>query len=214
MRQKIKVGIIDDHNLFRSGIAEIVEDSEKYTIDISVSDSCDLFKTLTTKKIEILLLDVRLKGEDGLDVLNRLKEEYPDIKVIMLTMHNEASYINTFIQAGAQGYLTKDTTPFDLLNTMDRVHEEGKYFDEKTTSILIDSIQSRAKLFKDGLRLSEVEMQILGHISEGKTAEEIAHLVFKSARTVEGIRQKLLAKTNTRNIAELVAWGFQNGVLG
>ena len=213
MRNKISVGIIDDHHLFRSGISEIVNDSKKYQIAISASESGQLFDKLESTVIQILLLDIRLKDEDGLDVLEKMKLEHPMVKVVMLTMHNESSYINTFIQAGANGYLTKDNTPYELLNTLDKVVELGKYFNPETTNILIDSIQSKSQLIKSGIRLSDLELQILDHISQGKTAEEIALLVFKSNRTVEGYRQKLLLKTNTKNIAELVAWGYQKGVL-
>lgn len=213
MPNKFSVGIIDDHHLFRSGIAEIVDDTAKYKIVISVSNSGDLFEALKKTRIEILLLDIRLKGEDGLDILERMKIDYPDVRVIMLTMHNEASYINTFIQAGAQGYLTKDTTPEELVETLDKVIEHGKYFNTQTTNALVDALQNNAKLAKSGMDLTDLETDILIYISQGKTAEEISNLLFKSTRTIEGYRQKLLLKTKSKNIAELVAWGYKSGVL-
>ena len=148
--------------------------------------------------IQILLLDINLKHENGLDILIKLSEIKPQIKVVMLTMYSEASYINTMVLKGAKGYLLKDTTPEDLLMTLRKVHEDGKYYDTTTTNVIVESMQSKERLITLGIQLSQIEMDILKYISDGKTADEISLLVFKSTRTIEGYRQKLLEKTNTR----------------
>lgn len=213
MSRKIAVGIIDDHKLFRSGVVDIINDSKEFQVKISVSTGDELFAALNKSNIEILLLDINLKEENGLDILVQLTETDPEIKIIMLTMLNEASYINTMVLKGARGYLLKDTTPEILLTTLKRVHEDGKYYDTYTTNILVDSMQSKEKLATLGIELLQIEIDILKHISDGKTADEISLLLFKSTRTIEGYRQKLLEKTKSRNIAELVSWGFKNKFL-
>ena len=210
MSKKITVGIVDDHKLFRSGVVDIINDSKEFLVKISAGSGEELYSALKKQKIQILLLDINLKNESGLDILVRLTEESPEIKIIMLTMHQEATYINTMVRKGARGYLMKDTTPETLLMTLKKVHEEGKYYDSHTTNILVESMQSKQKLMALGIELSQIEIDILTHISDGKTADEISLLVFKSTRTIEGYRQKLLEKTNSRNIAELVSWGFKN----
>ena len=93
------------------------------------------------------------------------------------------------------------------------MYEDGKFYDTYTTNVIVESMQSKEKLVTLGIELSQIELDILKHISEGKTADEISLLVFKSTRTIEGYRQKLLEKTHTRNIAELVSWGFKNKIL-
>jgi len=214
MSRKIAIGIIDDHKLFRSGVVDIINDSKEFQVKISVGTSDELYAALNKTNIQILLLDINLKDdENGLDILIRLSDTNPEIKVIMLTMLNEASYINTMVLKGARGYLLKDTTPEILLNTLKKVHEDGKYYDTYTTNIIVDSMQTKQKLVSFGIELTQIEIDILKHISDGKTADEISLLVFKSTRTIEGYRQKLLEKTNTRNIAELVSWGFKNKIL-
>lgn len=213
MSRKIAIGIVDDHKLFRSGVVDIINDSKEFQVKISVGSSEELYTALNKTKIQILLLDINLKDENGLDILIQLSNTHPDIKVIMLTMLNEASYINTMVLKGARGYLLKDTTPEILLNTLKKVHEEGKFYDTYTTNIIVDSMQTKQKLVSFGIELAQIEIDILKHISDGKTADEISLLVFKSTRTIEGYRQKLLEKTNTRNIAELVSWGFKNKIL-
>lgn len=213
MSRKIAVGIVDDHKLFRSGVVDIINDSKEFQVKISASNGDELFAGLKKNNIQILLLDINLKEENGLDILIKLSETNPDLKVIMLTMLNEASYINTMVLKGAKGYLLKDTTPEILLTTLKKVHEEGKYYDTYTTNILVDSLQSKEKLVSFGIELSQIEIDILKYISAGKTADEISLLIFKSTRTIEGYRQKLLEKTGCRNIAELVSWGWKNKIL-
>lgn len=213
MSKKIAVGIVDDHKLFRSGVEDIINDSKEFQVKVSASDGDELFSALENNTIQILLLDINLKHENGLDILIKLSETNPEIKVIMLTMFSESSYINTMVLKGAKGYLLKDTTPETLLMTLKKVHEDGKYYDTYTTNVIVESIQSKEKLVTLGIELSQIELDILKHISDGKTADEISLLVFKSTRTIEGYRQKLLEKTHTRNIAELVSWGFKNKIL-
>ena len=213
MSRKISVGIVDDHKLFRSGVEDIINDSKEFYVKISASNSKEFYSALKKNKIQILLLDINLKEESGLDILISLSETHPEIKVVMLTMLDEASYINSMVRRGAKGYLLKDTTPEILLMTLKRVHEEGKYYDTYTTNILVESMQSRQKLVSLGVDLSQIEVDILKHISDGKTADEISLLVYKSTRTIEGYRQKMLEKTGCRNIAELVSWGFKNNIL-
>jgi two-component system response regulator DegU len=213
MSKKIAVGIVDDHKLFRSGVEDIINDSKEFQVNISAGDGDELFSALKTNDIQILLLDINLKHENGLDILIKLSETNPEIKVIMLTMFSESSYITTMVLKGAKGYLLKDTTPETLLMTLKKVHEDGKYYDTYTTNVIVESMQSKEKLVTLGIELSQIEFDILKHISDGKTADEISLLVFKSTRTIEGYRQKLLEKTNARNIAELVSWGFKNKIL-
>ena len=213
MSRKIAIGIVDDHKLFRSGVEDIINDSDEFQVKISAGTGDDFFTALKKTSIQILLLDINLKNENGLDILIKLMEIKPQIKVVMLTMYSEASYINTMVSKGAKGYLLKDTTPETLIMTLKKVHEEGKYYDTNTTNAIVESIQSKEKLITFGIELTPIEMDILKYISDGKTADEISLLVYKSTRTIEGYRQKLLEKTNTRNIAELVSWGYKNKLL-
>lgn len=213
METVTNVGIIDDHSLFRSGVEDIINDSKKFKVTVSASNGNELYSQLRKQEIAILLLDINLKDENGLDILEKLIKEKPDLKIIMLTMHNEPAYINTMVKQGAHGYLMKDTTPQVLIDTLVKVQENGRYYDSYTTNILVEAMQSKHQLNKLGMDLSDLELQILKLISDGKTAEEIGGAVFKSTRTIEGYRHKLLEKTNTKNIAELVSWGYKNNFL-
>jgi len=213
MSNKIPIAIIDDHRLFRSGVEDIINDSIKFEVIISVSNSTELYDQISKKEIKILLLDIKLKDESGLDILIKLKKEKPELKIIMLTMHNEATYINTMVHKGANGYLMKDTTPEELMHTIEQVHLNERYYNSYTTNILVEKIQIKETLDSLGIEITPLEQNILIQISEGKTAQEISTSLHKSTRTIEGYRRKLQEKTNSKNIAELVSWGYKNKYL-
>ncbi|MBP7821851.1 MAG: response regulator transcription factor [Saprospiraceae bacterium] len=208
------IAILDDHELFRSGIEQIINTSPDFRVVESVSTPEELYWVLkNNKKIDIVLLDIRLKGANGLDVLKIIKEEYPLMKVIMLTMYDESSYIRKMIENGADGYLLKDITPDELFRTLTNVCSLGRYFNQSITQLIIQSLQDKVVKAKTGVEFTSVELEVLTLISNGYTSDEIAKMLYKSTRTIEGYRNSFLKKTNTKNIASLVTWAFKNGVL-
>lgn len=211
--QKLNIGILEDHKLVMEGYKKLLHDSKRYNVNICSTTAEDFFKKLDNQDIDILLLDLKLKHTNGLDVLKRIKKDNPEVKVIILTMEDGPITINTLIKNGADGFLLKESSPHELLSSIDNVHIYGKYFDIKTTNKIIDRIQNDTKLENMGIHLIQDEKKVLSLLSKGKTNKEIASIVFKSHRTVEGIRQKLLKKTNSKNSAELVSWGYKNKIL-
>lgn len=113
----------------------------------------------------------------------------------------------------ADGYLMKDTTPEELLETIELVQKNGRYYNSETTNVIIESLQKKEKLESLGIDISSFEVQLIKMISEGMTADEISTKIHKSTRTIEGYRRKLLEKTQCKNIAELVSWGYKNNYL-
>lgn len=210
---RTQVAILDDHQLFRTGICELVNKSEDFHILWSAGTPEELYSCLEKTLPTILLLDIRLKDANGLDVLRYLKTKYPDLRIVMLTMYIESSYIEQMIEHGADGYLMKDITPDDLFRTLRNVMTLGKYYGPEITAVLINSLQHKEVQKTSGIQFSESEIEVLKMLSEGLTAEDSAKLLFKSARTIEGYRQKLLEKTDSKNIAALISWAYKNGVL-
>jgi DNA-binding NarL/FixJ family response regulator len=211
--EKTKVAILDDHELFRTGICELVNKSEDFTMVCSAGTPEELYAFLEEGSPELLILDIKLKELSGLDVLKTLKQQNGDLKIVMLTMHEESSYIRQMIQQGADGYLMKDITPEVLFRSLRNVLSLGKYFGPEITNLLIQSLQHKETLKKTGTVFTPIEIEVLTLISEGLTAEEIAGKLFRATRTIEGHRQKLLDKTHSKNIAALISWAYKNGVL-
>ncbi len=210
---KSSVAILDDHELFRTGICELVSKSPDFEMLWSVGAPEELYQALEHQTPDLLMLDIRLKNTNGLDVLQKLKSTHPALKIVMLTMHAESSYIRRMIEHGADGYLLKDITPEELFRSLRNVIRLGRYFGTEIMEVLVQSLQQKEFLKKTGLEFSSIELDVLLLISEGLTAEEIAKKLFKSHRTIEGYRQRLLDKTGSKNIAALISWAYKNGVL-
>ncbi len=209
----INIGILDDHKLFRSGISELIKDQDGFEVLISVATREELLSRLRANIIDILLLDIRLKDDRGEDVLKEIKKQYPDIKIVMLTMHSENSYLIKMVKLGADGYLVKDCEPDELIKTLKNVYTYGKHFSSTATSNMIRGMRKEEEKIKNGEYLKPYEVSVIKYLSEGKTAEDIGLIMHKSPRTVEGYKQKLLEKTKTKNTAELVSWAYKDGCL-
>lgn len=213
MNTKINIGILDDHELFRKGIVEIINHFEDCNVKLSVGTMSSLYRRLNEIDIDILLLDIRLKEGSGFEVLNKLKEEYPHIKIIVLSMHTESAYINTMIRKGAKGYNFKDISPEELKFSIMKVYKDGSYYPPHIAKSIIEGIQAKEELIHSGISISDQELELLRLLSRGKTTDEISTEIFKSRRTVEGYRQKLLDKTGCKNIAELISWSFRKKII-
>lgn len=211
---QIPVVHIDDHLIFRRGVSEIFSQSDRYDLVASVETSKELYKILERNQVVILLLDIRLQEETGLGILKKVKQEYPDLKVIMFTMHDEDKYISTFVKEGASGYLLKNAKPDEVIKTLDNVIADGNYFNAHTMSTIVKMMQAKNQFDNLELELTKLEITLLKYISEGDTAEEIGRKLYKSPRTIEGYRHKLIQKTKSRNVAELITWAYKHNLIG
>jgi DNA-binding NarL/FixJ family response regulator len=153
---------------------------------------------------------------DGIATLPEIKQLYPDIKVIMLTMHNDHSMISKLMELGANSYLTKNSDSEIIYQAVKTVHEQEYYFNQLTNKALIDGLrtksQAEASLPAD-VKLSDKEISILRMICEEKSTKEIADLVDLSPRTVEAIRDKLKVKTGAKSLAGLVMYAVKSGII-
>jgi DNA-binding NarL/FixJ family response regulator len=165
---------------------------------------------------DVILLDIQMPILDGIGTLPEIKKLYPQIKVIMLTMHNDHSMISKLMELGANSYLTKNSDSEIIYQAVKTVHEEEYYFNQLTNKALIDGLrvkrQAEASLPVDA-KLNDKEIAILRMICEEKSTKEIADLVDLSPRTVEAIRDKLKVKTGAKSLAGLVMYAVKSGII-
>lgn len=200
----IKVGLADDHNLFREGIRVIITGMQGITLCIEASGGTDLLAQLKETSVDIVLLDLEMKDLNGIDTLKILAKEYPDIKVIILSMHTEPRMISYMMESGAKGYVQKDARKEELEKVIRTVFEKGVYFDEQISNSLLAGLISKGKKPSIGIDLSAREREVLNLICQEYTTQEIGEKLFISDRTVEGHRKNLLVKLDVRNVAGLV----------
>jgi DNA-binding NarL/FixJ family response regulator len=216
MNAAIKIALVDDEVLFRKGIAFLLQREHNIEIIFEASDGEELILNLEKfeDKPDIIIMDLKMPVLNGVEATKIIRKSYPDIKIIALTSYDTKSFIANMIQVGAVAYLIKNTTPKDLIHTINEVARKGFYYNENVLRIIQETIVS-SKNSKGQLEtsfLSPREIEILQLICQQKTTTEIAEHLFLSPRTVEGHRNNLLLKTESRNIAGLVVYAIQNEI--
>ncbi|MCD0466542.1 response regulator transcription factor [Flavobacterium sp. ENC] len=216
MSGAIKIALVDDEILFRKGISFLLQREENIEIIFEASNGEELISRLEDNEIkpDIIIMDLKMPVLNGVEATKIIRKVYPDIKIIALTSYDTKSFVANMIQVGAVAYLIKNTTPKDLIHTINEVSRKGFYYSQTVLKTIQDTIIS-SKNNKCNLEtgfLSPREIEILQLICQQKTTSEIADQLFLSPRTVEGHRNNLLLKTESRNIAGLVVYAIQNEI--
>jgi DNA-binding NarL/FixJ family response regulator len=212
----IKVIICDDHALFRSGVKVAMNFKKDIEIIAEAENGQLLLNMLKAFQPDVILLDITMPILNGIDTLPELKKLYPDVKVIMLTMHNDHSMIAKLMEIGANSYLTKDSDSETIYEAIRSCYENEYYFNSLTNMALIDGLKSKRNsdsTLNIDAQLNDKEVTILKLMCEEKSTKEIADIVDLSPRTVESIRDKLRAKTGAKSMAGLVLFAVKNGIV-
>tara|TARA_B110001454_G_C12712246_1_gene431209 strand:- start:1056 stop:1736 length:681 start_codon:yes stop_codon:yes gene_type:complete len=217
--RKINIVIADDEQLFRSGIRFLLERESNFNIYFEAENGKKLVDFIrTTEELpDIILMDLKMPEMNGVEATKIIHKTQPSIKIIALTSFDSKSFITNMIDVGASSYLLKNTSPKMVVHTINEVHEKGFYYDEKVLTIIHENIVSssgkRIKSDLDKKLLSKREIDVLELICAQKTTLEIADKLFISPRTVEGHRNNLLLKTQSKNVAGLVIYGIQKKLI-
>lgn len=213
---KIRVAIADDHKIFRSGIISSLSYYEDIEITLETSNGKELLENLTSKNIDVILLDVKMPNMDGYETLSILRGNNDDVKVIVLTMHEEDSFIYKFMDSRANSYLVKNSDPAEVYLAIKECHEKGYYMNKRINDVLASKfIEKKHINYRDGLDLAfdSRELKVLKLLAEQKTSLQISKELFIGVRTVDSIRAELLRKTQSKNTAGLVIFCYKNNLI-
>ncbi|WP_299113803.1 response regulator transcription factor [uncultured Winogradskyella sp.] len=216
MESKIKIVLADDELLFRQGLKSILESESNIEVLFDAENGSDLLKKLKKSKVQpdIVVTDLKMPELNGVEVTKIIRKEFPEIKMIALTSYFSKPFILNMISIGAVAYLAKNSTPKLMIKTIKEVYRKGFYYDKIVLKYIHESINgTKSKAIKsnfDTNYFSKRELQILGLICKQMTAKDIADKLCLSPRTVEGHRNSLLLKTNSKNVAGLVIYGLKN----
>lgn len=206
----ISIIIADDHQLFRKGVKALINSGENLEVVGEASDAPELLDLLHKTKTDVLLLDISLPSGSGLELLEKVKTQFPAIKCIMLTMHEERQYVMQSLKKGADGYLLKEADETELKEAIRQVYAGKKYFKNKISDLIIESIASPPSITA---LLTEREVEIVKMVAEGKITKEIADLLCVSVRTVETYRSKIMKKLEVSNTAEMVRLAYKHKLI-
>ena len=209
--QKIDIVIADDHKLFRKGIASLLEDFDFIGNIYEAGNGMELLSLLNEVESipDLILLDLQMPEMDGMEATRKIREIYPDVKIIILTMQDDEQIILYMIQKGVNGYLMKSAEPDELEKALKDVIRKDLYFPEDISKLVYSSLNKK-KSNRKITDLTKREIKVLELICKEYTAKEIADELQVSPRTVEGYRTKLLDKTGSKNLAGLVVFAFKN----
>lgn len=214
---KIKVAIADDYAIFRDGLRVGLNRDKNLEVMLEVSNGEELLQELEKEeRPDVILMDLKMPVMDGMEATRLVRAKYPDIKILVVTMYDEAKFIIHLMENGANGYLLKNADPKEIRKAIYSVHEDGYYFNDIVNKALLKKLVIKGNVkpsFNQNVEFSERELDVLKMICNEKTATEIGSELFLSPRSVEGIRQRIIEKVGVRNTAGLVMFAVKNGVI-
>ena len=211
----IKLALADDQALFRRGMAMLLRDMADVQVVFECSNGEELLTGLKGNAVDIVLLDLEMPVMDGMEAMRRIKEDHPQVKVIVLSMHSEEKFIVHLMELGANGYVVKTAEPDEIENAVRAVASSGYHFSEMVSRVMLQGLVKKEKLkptFSDVDPLTERELEVVRLICQELTTTEIAGKLFLSPRTVEGHRNNVLQKTGARNTAGIVVYALTKGI--
>lgn len=212
MTNIIKIILVDDHAIFLKGLRLIINECSQFKVIGEASNGLEFLDLLKQMTPDVVLMDIKMPKLNGVDTTKKAIKEYPDLKIITLTMFSDHKYLRLMAEAGTKGFILKNIGKEQLEQAVHAVYDGKTYFSPE----LIDDIAKWEPVPTSGVfledlneRLTDRELDVLQQIVEGLSTQEIADKLYISTRTVEGHRANLIAKTATRNVVNLVIYAIR-----
>jgi two-component system invasion response regulator UvrY len=211
--KKIQVGIVDDHNLLRKALGKLISSFENYSV-LFEGDSGKELKTKITQHVvpDIILLDVNMPDMDGYETVRWLNKNYPQVKVLALSMFSDETTIIRMLRLGAKGYILKNIEPEELKEALDSIMKKDFYLSEYISGKIISGLHKDLGNPDEQISLSEKEKEFLRLVCSELTYKDIADKMFISHRTVDNYRNVLFEKLKVRSRVGLVMYAIKNGI--
>ncbi len=210
-----RIVLAEDHALVRAGIKKIVEDFADLQVVGEAGDGLELLDLLKALSTDLVILDISMPLMSGIEVVKELKRSYPQLKVLILTMHRMKEYLNDAIAAGVDGYLLKEDLAKELGSAISKIRQGQTYISpllsQEVASLFVQSRRLLAE--RPAETLSPREIEIIKLIAEGKSSREIADQLFLSFRTIQNHRTRIMRKLNLKKNTDLVKYAIQMGFI-
>lgn len=205
----IRLLLADDHSIIRSGLRQILAIEHDLQVVAEAAQGSEVLSLLRQHDVDILVTDLSMPGISGLDLIRRVHADSPDVRIVVLSMHNEAQLVSRALRAGAAGYVTKDSDPAILVAALRKVASGGRYIDP----VLVDAmVFGSADERPPHEILSDREFEILTCLCSGMSLNDISSKLHISAKTVTTHKARLMQKLSIDNNAELIRYGLEHGL--
>ncbi|MEK7264363.1 MAG: response regulator transcription factor [Bacteroidota bacterium] len=208
----IKILLADDHAVVRQGLKQMLMETYPHAIFAEASNAAEVMALVHKQRWDIAILDISMPGRNGLDVLKEIKDLYPKLPVLILSMHPEDQFAVRVIKAGAAGYMMKDTATEELITAIKKILAGGKYIRSSVAEKLAEDMD-RHKSDEPHKILSDREYQVLCMMASGKTVSDIAHEMALSVKTISTYRARILDKMKMKSNAELTHYAIKNNLV-
>lgn len=211
MSTSLKVVLVDDHQIIRDGLRAILEKHPEICVVGEAADGHEALALASATRPDVIVMDVSMRGLNGIDATKRIMSELPGIKVIGLSMNSDRRYVLAMLSAGASGYLLKDAAAEELLRALWTVAAGQTYLSSAITSVVVDAALHASPTL-DASTLSVREREVLQLLAEGHTSKAIGTALHIAVTTVETHRRQIMSKLNLRTIAELTKYAVREGL--
>lgn len=215
MPMPIRVFIADDHGIVRDGLRSILQAQADIQVVGEADNGLDCLRRLPETHPEVVLMDIAMPGMNGIETATQLRTLYPNLKILFLSMHVAAGHVRRALQAGACGYLVKESAGAEVVQAVRAAHAGRRFFSQKIATLVVEEgLFSNSASAANPLELiSNRERQVLQLVAEGKTSAEIGGLLSLSPKTVETYRSRLMEKLHLADVPALVKFAIKQGLI-
>jgi two-component system response regulator NreC len=213
---RLDIVVADDHTLMRQGLCKILEEQEDWQVVAQASTGRDAVRLVLELEPQVAIFDIGMPLLNGIEATRQVCRRLPDLHVLILSMHAEEAYITQALEAGAQGYILKDSADVELIRGVSSVAAGKSYFSPAVARVMLDDYVrhlSQKGVVDRYAALSEREREIFQLIAEGHSNKEIAEIIAVSPSTVETHRAHIFQKLDVHNTAQLVLYAVRRGVI-
>lgn len=208
----LRIAIVDDHQIVRAGFREMLADELGFVFAFEAESGEEAMRCLRDKATDVLLLDLSLPGQSGIDVLRAARQRYPDLRILVLSGFPEERYAIAMIRNGADGYLCKDCSRDELVGAIRTVSQGRRYLSPRTAELLARQLTGEGEDAPHE-KLSDRELQVFLRLARGESVSDIAESLHLSVKTVSTYRSRLLEKLTVASNAELAAYAIRHGLI-
>jgi DNA-binding NarL/FixJ family response regulator len=210
----IQILIVDDHQMFLDGLKTLLVKEKNLNVVGEANTGREALELLAKIHVDLVITDINMPVMSGTELTKQIKKDYPNIKVLVLTMYNDREIIHEIVMTEAEGYILKNSNKKELLNAINRISDHGTYYSNEVISIMTENYVAKEKIRDKTKELSSREKEIIALICEELTSAEIAEKLFLSPLTVETHRRNILHKTNSKTIVGLIKYAIDNKITG